>query len=306
MKHLLYITLLFSSLAFGGKLIINGQSIEVKENTIIDFNDLTGDILAISDNGNVQCHADMMPPSLQFDAFPSSTYTGGWTILRWDVQNAVNCEASGDWIGPKASADGSYSENIVNLTESSSFTLTCSGPLGEVEKTVEVDIDDTIDPRCNNTPPINIPRQTNFTEYTDVNFGIPFGTPTVFTARGALNTNEYLSLRFDSPVNLPVVKVLQFDQGRPADGGPAPYTVVISSCPGDFTNSLGEFCKVEGDYPILAWAVVPGQENSCYLEPGEQYYLNIVHSLDEESGYTNTSCSNNTSCGFIYEELFLN
>ena len=60
------------------------------------------------------------------------------TMLRWTVQNATSCSASGDWSGSKNSSGSS--EPTGNLTNTKSYTLRCSGPGGDASRSVTVNV----------------------------------------------------------------------------------------------------------------------------------------------------------------------
>jgi len=75
------------------------------------------------------------------EAFPMTIPEGGSSSIIWDVENATSCVASDGWSGQKNSNDGSHFENISNITETTLYTLTCSGILGSVEESVQVNVD---------------------------------------------------------------------------------------------------------------------------------------------------------------------
>jgi hypothetical protein len=76
-------------------------------------------------------------PTLSFSANLDSVAQNGSTILNWNTTNATSCTASGDWAGSKST---SGSETISSLTVDRQFTLTCSGPDGTVNDTVNVTV----------------------------------------------------------------------------------------------------------------------------------------------------------------------
>ncbi|WP_395378014.1 hypothetical protein [Marinicella sp. W31] len=302
----IFVVLVFLSFsAAAGKLIINGEHVPLKTGSIIDIDTSSGDAIASSEVGNTQCVGDVDLPSLSIEAFPSTIPMGGSSSIIWDVQDAISCLASGAWSGNKTADNGSHFENVSDITETSLFTLTCSGVLGQVVESVQVNIDTGIDPVCDSLPPISIARQSEPNEFNDLTT-LPFGDATGDSLIYALNRNNYSAIEFNAPVQ-PMSKRITFEDGRPAEGGPAAYTVVISKCPGNFNDSFGQFCKVSGSTPLLRWTTDPNDQatNKCRLEPGEKYFINIVQSVSEGTGYTVTDCNNaGSTCGVLFAEIF--
>lgn len=74
--------------------------------------------------------------TLAFAAEPAIVNIGSTTILSWLAEGVDTCVASGDWTGEKAL---SGTEEIV-ITESSSFTLSCSDEDSNVSKGVAVTV----------------------------------------------------------------------------------------------------------------------------------------------------------------------
>lgn len=75
-------------------------------------------------------------PTLNFEADPETITEGDSSTLTWSSENATSCEASGDWSGSKA-LDG---EAEVTPTETSTYTLSCEGPGGDITKSVTVTV----------------------------------------------------------------------------------------------------------------------------------------------------------------------
>jgi len=77
------------------------------------------------------------PPTLSFTASPATVTQNGSTTLNWSSTDATSCTASGDWSGNKGV---SGSEIINSLMIDRQFTLTCSGPGGTVNDTINVTV----------------------------------------------------------------------------------------------------------------------------------------------------------------------
>lgn len=75
-------------------------------------------------------------PTLTFGAALGILNEGATTTLSWDSTNATSCTASAGWGGSKA-VDGS---EVVGPTATTTYTLTCAGSGGSVEKSVTINV----------------------------------------------------------------------------------------------------------------------------------------------------------------------
>ena len=246
------------------------------------------------------------PLTLSMSANPSAVQAGGQSTISWNLGNVAagaTCTASGAWSGSKAANSGANSEVVNSITPPATFTLSCQNP-GTNAVVRQVTVSSQGSAECASQPPIALVEQTTPDTFADGTNNIPWGSATGVTVRYGLSKFKYSALDFVTPTTNLTKKVF-FENGRPADGGPSNYTVVISECPGDFSVHLNQnFCKVTGSTPTLRWTTDPSITSRCTLEKGKQYYLNIVHSLDEASGYTNSICPDNAECGVLFSELF--
>jgi hypothetical protein len=78
------------------------------------------------------------PPRLTFTAQPTSVTAGSVTTLSWTSKRTETCAASEGWTGSRPT---SGSEPRFGLDETTSFTLTCTGPSG---RTVTVRVTVTV------------------------------------------------------------------------------------------------------------------------------------------------------------------
>jgi hypothetical protein len=106
--------------------------------------DVTLTINCTSAEGNISSTVNIavnptnnQAPLLTFNASSENIGYQGSSVLTWSSTNANNCSASGGWSGDK-STSGSLTLN--SLTESSSYTLTCTGDGGEVSVTLNIDV----------------------------------------------------------------------------------------------------------------------------------------------------------------------
>lgn len=74
-------------------------------------------------------------PTVTIAASPTTVSSGGATTLTWSSANATSCTASGGWSGAKTA---SGTEQIGSLTQSTTFTLTCSGAGGDAQNQTQV------------------------------------------------------------------------------------------------------------------------------------------------------------------------
>jgi hypothetical protein len=77
-------------------------------------------------------------PTINLAADPMKVSYNGSTTLSWRSENTDSCTASGDWSGTRGSAG---SEVIDALTESSTFTLSCTGDGGTVSDTLTISVE---------------------------------------------------------------------------------------------------------------------------------------------------------------------
>lgn len=152
---------------------------------------------------------------------------------------------------------------------------------------------------------IPVERQNFPSSFLTATGGIAFGQATGVIINYSLDKNKYTGMIFTAPASA-MNKKIDFEEGTPGNGGPAAYTVSISKCIGDFTVHLDQpRCKVGGITPSLKWSTNVNNPAlfSCILQPGEVYYLNIVHSTNEINNYVPSSCPSNSGCGVLLNEL---
>jgi hypothetical protein len=90
--------------------------------------------------GNIDASACIIPsaaPTVSLSAAPATVMTGGSATLTWLVTGATSCTASDGWSGAKASS-GTNNEMVTNITNTTSYTLSCTGPGGVTTDTTTV------------------------------------------------------------------------------------------------------------------------------------------------------------------------
>jgi len=76
-------------------------------------------------------------PTVTISASPSTVSSNGSTTLSWTSTDATSCNATGDWSGSKSV---SGSQTINSIIADSSFTLSCTGEGGTVNRSVDVSV----------------------------------------------------------------------------------------------------------------------------------------------------------------------
>jgi hypothetical protein len=76
-------------------------------------------------------------PTITLTATPAAVASGQATSLQWSTTDATACTASGGWTGTKAT---SGTETPATITAATTYTLTCTGPGGSANKSVNVTI----------------------------------------------------------------------------------------------------------------------------------------------------------------------
>ncbi|MGE0624801.1 MAG: hypothetical protein AB7I04_17455 [Pseudomonadales bacterium] len=75
-------------------------------------------------------------PTLSFSASSQTVNAGGSVTLSWSSSNATACTAGGAWSGSRST---SGSQQVGPINAASTFSLTCSGPGGNVMQMLNVD-----------------------------------------------------------------------------------------------------------------------------------------------------------------------
>ncbi|MEJ2621776.1 MAG: fibronectin type III domain-containing protein [Candidatus Thiodiazotropha sp.] len=100
-------------------------------------------------------------PTIDLTADPMRVSYNGSTTLSWRSENTDSCAASGDWSGSRSSAG---SEAIDALTESSTFTLSCTGDGGTVSDTLTITVEALPAPTIDlSATPTSVPKNGSVT-----------------------------------------------------------------------------------------------------------------------------------------------
>jgi hypothetical protein len=79
-------------------------------------------------------------PAVSLRADPTTVGVNGYSTLTWSSTSAASCLAGNAWAGEKPT---SGSEDVGPLAQTSTFTLTCTGPGGSANRPVTVTVEDT-------------------------------------------------------------------------------------------------------------------------------------------------------------------
>jgi hypothetical protein len=120
--------------AWSGSLSTEG-SVDVSPSATSNYN-ISCSGAGGSDSASVTVTVNAPPavsaPTLNLSASPSTVSRGGTITLSWSSTDANSCSASGNWSGIKP---GAGTESIV-ISNSVTFTLSCSGDGGSVSRSV--------------------------------------------------------------------------------------------------------------------------------------------------------------------------
>lgn len=129
----------------------------------------------------------------------------------------------------------------------------------------------------------------------------PASFPTFPPATGSANeftltNNEYNAIQFTATAGY--TGFVNFDKHNNAAN--AEKTIAISRCPGDFSQELpNSACRRQSNIPSMYIDVgVSPSLWECSLEPGQTYYLNIVHGTGTGNNLSQT-CTKGI-CGGLY------
>jgi hypothetical protein len=76
------------------------------------------------------------PPTLTINTNPSTIQEGQATMVSWSSQNTTGCTASNDWGGDKPTSG----QQAMQPSSDATYTLTCSGPGGNITRSASVDV----------------------------------------------------------------------------------------------------------------------------------------------------------------------
>lgn len=117
---------------------------------LVRFNDGTP-VYTVSESATFTTPPTTPEPTLIFSANPTSITEGESSTLTWSTTNATSCSASGGWTGSGATS-GTQS---VTPTTNTTYTLTCTGAGGSVERSVTVEVGEPDEPDDTTAPTLS-------------------------------------------------------------------------------------------------------------------------------------------------------
>jgi plastocyanin len=124
--------------AWGGSRSVNGSTIVGPLNTNVTFTlNCTGPGGQATASQSINVVQPQPAPTVSLSSAASSVLRGSAITLSWSSTNATSCTASGAWGGNRPLLGNS---STGNLSATSSFTLTCSGPGGTRSDNVTVQV----------------------------------------------------------------------------------------------------------------------------------------------------------------------
>ena len=197
------------------------------------------------------------------------------------------------------------------------LTLECSKS-NNTTKNVTVNLDSGIFD-CSNFPPIlggaedrtilangtssPLIYDGNFSSFQQIQNPPPWPGHYGDTISLSLNSNKYISARFNSGTSQDHGKFILETPSNYEGPIPGSVTTTISHCPGSFSEAIGgqERCVARGGtIPSLFWSNDQDADTRlfCILQPNTTYYLNIVHSNTVDNNYSTSGCSA-AYCGIL-------
>lgn len=278
-----------------------------------------------------------IPNGITTADIPASTTTGTTHTIKWTA-NADRCSYAGS-VTPGAIANWPLTGNVCSNAAACAtgatvpitlpgtagnyrFQLTCNKDGSAVTATSAQDVVVTTGggggDTCVNTAGISRltfghveynnrdGRDIDLTLFENVFGHNPGGDPRPFPGTANINQriyiprNQYVSLKFTVPANLPnqTYGQFRFEETQPAA---LRMSITISKTCGDFADTaafpLTSRCVVFNNGAVnstVLWGYYAGASSLCQLVPGESYYLNIIHA-PLGSTVTNSSCTG--TCG---------
>lgn len=118
----------------GSKALTGTQSVSPTSNTTYTLT-CTGPGGSVNQSATVNVTA-VSAPTLSISANPASITSGSSSVLTWSSTNTTSCTGSGGWSGSKT-LTGTQS---VSPTATTTYTLTCSGPGGNIAQNATVTV----------------------------------------------------------------------------------------------------------------------------------------------------------------------
>lgn len=263
----------------------------------------------------------VVAPVITINATATSVNNGGSSTITWSVANSpTSCDFTGDWPVGTNLADGPFSFLEQNITSSKSYSVTCQNSAGSDTESISVSIigGDTWT-SCSGAGASILNGAEDRTILSNGSSPLPYnglyetlqGNDVVSQWPGiwgdalhmTLEKNKYVAAKFTTDSNGYDAK-FQMTASNSIEGpNPQAKAVTISTCPGDFNVHLNQVkCYTETNSLYWSTKDVPGQPGFfCELEKNTTYYLNIVHSNNNEgNNFATSDCLSPANyCGIL-------
>lgn len=220
------------------------------------------------------------------------------------AQTCLTSLGTPEWRALSPTGSGFFSANINSINETTSFQMACNGPLGQTTKTLTVSYGNPNEFNCSSfSPPPGTSNDNPGVTFEDLTVaGASIGSAQSLSINFEIRRNKYWAIKTTFPNDI-MSRKETFTEPF-SNTTRAGYRVAISKCPGDFSGSAQSSngrCAISGGTLSLRWTTDLTQSPTfrCLIEPGETYYLNIIHSIIEP--YSQTDCSD-TECGVLFQE----
>lgn len=291
-------------------LVLDGQTIPLQNGSVVQIDSTSGDVIATSSSGDLVCGPPTGdPPVVTISANPDSVSSGDSSNISWNVTNGFNtCNTTGGgttgWANVNVtSSTGSFT--ATNLTSTTTFSMSCSNNFGNGSGQDTVNVGSSggfpgpgvFPTGCDTAPNGTLSWQTSPSTYESQFSAWPGEFGDWQDIR--VDTNRWVSLWFQTG-GATTGKMDTVPSAQ--DGGDRPKVYSITSCPGDFfpsdTDCVFSPPSTSGS---LWWKVGGSADSTCNLEPGTNYYLNIMFA--NPTNPTTTLCTfpgggNRPSCFF--------
>ena len=285
----------------------DNTEIVLQDGTNVQVDPITGNLTATpldstACTGTASCD-DVQVTVNQFNANPSTVTQGANVSFQWTSRGAWECEGAGlagtTWNGTGKLPDGNQSVNTGPLSPATyTADLLCSnGPVMDQQSATFTVVEDSGGGPQNcidegRVPPAGLSRDT--TALSNI-FNQTFPDPTLtwddlfggaFPDSGSVywktQRDQYISLEFTT------AGVATGTDGRLELNNPQSSfnfglsLVTFSQCPGDFLDQPDSDCKKLINNGGINWSVGTSGFNECELEPNTTYYLNVLHTTNEQ------------------------
>lgn len=282
-------------------------------------------------NATVSNITTVITPSVTINTDPTSVDSGGNSTLTWSVVNApVSCTFTGDW--PTVTKDGPFSFPINSITSNKTYNVSCTNSAGtSAMATASITVNGAGSnswPSCagaaasvlNGAEDRHILANgtTNHSTYTGVyeelqGNGIINPWPGTWgdLVRLSIDKNKYVAAQFTTDGTNYDAKLNFFGASNFEGPNPQRKTITISECPGDFNIHVNQTrCRINSN--TLYWSTKSTSNPAlfCKLQKNTTYYLNIIHSDNqdvngspENNNYATSDCIAGAGyCGALFSQ----